>query len=298
MSATLSTSQQRSFGVARVSRLLVRSRSSLYAARQRRVRPACEPQRRGPKTLYSDEHLTEHIRHVLDNSPFLGEGHRKVWAQLRFSGIRTSKQRVLRLMRQAGLLAPTRAQRQLGPRVHDGTILTEAPDQMWGTDLTTVVTVDDGVVSVFAVIDHCTAECLGSHAAARATRFEALEPIRQAVRSCFGDYQPNIAAGLALRHDHGSQYVSDTFQAELRFLGIASSPSFVRAPEGNGCVERFFRTLKEQLLWIRVFRNAEEVRQAVADWARLYNQRWLLERHGHRPPAEIRQQHLALLRAA
>jgi hypothetical protein len=43
---------------------------------------------------------------------------------------------------------------------------------------------------------------------------------------------------------------SDTFQDELRFLGIFSSPSFVRAPEGNGCAERFIRTLKEQVLWL------------------------------------------------
>ena len=50
-----------------------------------------------------------------------------------------------------------------------------------------------------------------------------------------------------MRHDHGSQYMSNDFHAELRFLGIVSSPAFVRQPEGNGCIERFFRTLKEQL---------------------------------------------------
>ena len=59
------------------------------------------------------------------------------------------------------------------------------------------------------------------------------------------------ATGLTMRHDHGSQYMSDDFHAELRFLGIVSSPAFVRQPEGNGCIERFFRTLKEQLLWVR-----------------------------------------------
>ena len=52
------------------------------------------------------------------------------------------------------------------------------------------------------------------------------------------------------RHHHGSQYVSDYFQGELRFLGITSSPAFVREPEGNGVAERFIRTLKEQLLWV------------------------------------------------
>ena len=69
---------------------------------------------------------------------------------------------------------------------------------------------------------------------------------------------------------------------------MKSSPAFVRAPEGNGCIERFFRTLKEQLLWVRAFVDAEDVRRAVAAWIVLYNENWLIERHGHRPPAAVR----------
>src|SRR5690242_16022522 len=57
--------------------------------------------------------------------------------------------------------------------------------------------------------------------------------------------RPTSAHGLTVRHDHGSQYMSDHFQREIAFLGIESSPAFVRAPEGNGCAERFIRTLKE-----------------------------------------------------
>ena len=68
---------------------------------------------------------------------------------------------------------------------------------------------------------------------------------------------------LDVRHDHGSQYMSDAFQKELAFLGIESSPAFVRAPEGNGCAERFIRTLKENLLWVRTFDTVEELRQAL-----------------------------------
>ena len=56
---------------------------------------------------------------------------------------------------------------------------------------------------------------------------------------------------------------------ELRFLGIESSPAFVRAPEGNGCAERFIRTLKENLLWVRSFGTVEELRQALLGPARL-----------------------------
>ena len=59
-----------------------------------------------------------------------------------------------------------------------GTITTAAPDVMWGTDMTTTVTVGEGPASVFVAVDHCTTECIGLHAAKRGNRFEALEPIR------------------------------------------------------------------------------------------------------------------------
>jgi len=229
---------------------------------------------------------------VLAASPFHGEGHRKVWARLRHAGVRTSKRRVLRLMRVHGLLAPTRVGSPRGPRNHDGTIIPETVDAMWGTDLTTTWT-GEGQAAVFVAIDHCSADCVGIHAALQANRFEALEPIRQGVRRCFGGFAQGIASGLAVRHDHGSQYMSGDFQKELRFLGIDSSPAFVRAPEGNGCAERFIRTLKENLLWVRTFDTVEELRRALLAFRDTYNATWLIERHGFRPPSAVRQDRLS-----
>lgn len=59
-------------------------------------------------------------------------------------------------------------------------------------------------------------------------------------------------------------------------------------PEGNGCAERFIRTLKEQLLWVRSFETVEELRLALLAFKERYNQQWLVERHGHRTPAAVR----------
>ncbi len=122
----------------------------------------------------------------------------------------------------------------------------------------------------------------------KAHRFEAVEPIRQGVREQFGDFSGGIAAALWLRHDHGSVYMSDDFQKEIRFLGMESSPSFVRQPEGNGCIERFFRTVKEQLLWIRRFRDIDELRVALSEFRDRYNRSWILEKLGYRTPLQAR----------
>ena len=234
---------------------------------------------------------------MLAASPFHGEGHRKVWARLRWAGVRTSKRRVLRLMREHGLLAPSRVGSPRGPRAHDGTIIPETVDTLWGTDLTTTWT-GEGQAAVFIAIDHCSADCVGIHAALQANRFEALEPIRQGVRRCFGGFAESIARGLAVRHDHGSQYVSHDFQREIAFLGIGSSPAFVRAPEGNGCAERFIRTLEENLLWVRTFDTVEELRLALLEFRETYNSTWRIERHGFRPPSAVRQDQLSTAASA
>jgi transposase InsO family protein len=186
------------------------------------------------------------------------------------------------------LLAPTRLGHAHGPTAHDGTITTDAPDQMWGMDATSCLTRREGTATVFVVVDHCAAECIGIHAARPGTRFEAVEPLRQGVHALFGGYEAGIAHGVLARHDHGSQYVSDYFQDELKFLGIESSPAFVREPEGNGVAERFIRTLKEQLLWVRTFDTVEELRVALLEFKECYNHGWLCERHGHRTPAQVR----------
>ena len=90
---------------------------------------------------------------------------------------------------------------------------------MWGTDMTATFTRQEGQVAIFIAVDHCSAECVGIHAAKQGTRFEALEPIRQGVRTSFGAFGQDIAQGLVLRHDHGSQYMSHVFQEELTIFG-------------------------------------------------------------------------------
>jgi putative transposase len=295
MSLATSPSTHRTYGVLRVTQVWGASRATVY--RHRRCDEPRLRRRPGPVGPMPDEALVEAIRTLLATSPFHGEGYRKIWARLRFAGVRTSKRRVLRLTREHGLQAPGRVGRPHGPRGHDGTIRTERVDTMWGSDLTSTMT-GEGQASIFVTVDHCSTECVGIHAARRATRFEALEPLRQGVRACFGAFAEGIADGLKLRHDHGSQFVADDYQDELDFLGIESSPAFVREPEGNGCVERFIRTLKENLLWVRRFATIEELRQALHAFKDTYNRTWIVERHGYQTPAAVRAAQLAPLPAA
>jgi transposase InsO family protein len=248
--------------------------------------------RRGPVGACLDAELVDHIRQQIEASDFHGEGYRKIWARLRFAGVRASPRRVRRVMGENGLLAPHRAGRAEA-KVHDGTIITDRVNEMWGTDMTQTVTFGEGRAYVFVAVEHANSEIVGIHASRSANRFEALEPVRQGVNHCFGAIAPGVARGLKLRHDHGSNYMSGDFQDEIKCLGIEASPSFVREPEGNGVAERFIRTLKENLLWVSTFNTIEDLRVALVAFARLYNESWLVARHGYRSPAKVREEQTA-----
>jgi putative transposase len=72
----------------------------------------------------------------------------------------------------------------------------------------------------------------------------------------------------------------------------------VREPEGNGCVERFIRALKENLLWVRRFATIDELRQALHRFKDTHNHIWIVERHGYQTPAAVRAAQLAPLPVA
>ncbi|HEV2922119.1 MAG TPA: IS3 family transposase, partial [Actinomycetota bacterium] len=163
--------------VAVVCRVLGAPRSTIYARR----RAGGQPGRPGPVPPIGDEGLVRLIRRVLADSPFAGEGDRKVRARLRREhGVHVSGKRVLRLLRREGLLAPQRVRGRRRPRPHDGTIIPEQPNLRWGTDATMAWTRTDGWVWVFACVDHYTAEAW-THVAKIGDRFAALQPVYDAV---------------------------------------------------------------------------------------------------------------------
>jgi transposase InsO family protein len=297
MSRATSVGTGKPYGLQRVCRVLDFPRSTIYAQQAASKVVPLRPQRRGPKPKVADADLLAAIRADLAGSPFTGEGHRKVWARLRIvREIRVSRARVLRLMRENTLLSPHRRP-QGEPVVHDGTIITDRPNDMWGTDGIRIATVDEGWVWVFAAVDHCDAYCVGIHAIKTGNRFAALQPIAQGLQAEFGATDAEAGRGLTLRMDHGTQYTADDFLNQIKFWGIAPSFAFVAEPQTNGVAERFNRTLKEQVIHGRIFKNVEEVRTAVTAFKDLYNRHWRLEKLGFMSPLEARQAH-ALRKAA
>ncbi|TRZ53103.1 IS3 family transposase [bacterium] len=267
--------------------------AELSSAAYYRKKPAGkEKARPGPKPGVSDDVLLVEIRAEILNCVFVDEGCEKIWKRLRRRGVRASKDRINQLMRDNNLLSVTRPKPERKVNEHTGTIKTELPNLMWGTDGKKFYTLQEGWCWFFGVIDHFNDEMMAWHACKKGDRFAAMEPLRTAVKKTFGtlDRDVCIDIGLFLRTDHGSQYDSNDFQKELKFLGLVYSPAFVRSPECNGIIERFHRTLGEQVLNNQVFESLEQARKAIAEFIENYNRDWLIHRLGLTSPLEFRKE--------
>jgi transposase InsO family protein len=249
--------------------------------------------RPGPRPAITDDQLLIEIRKEILEGLFLDEGVKKTWKRLQRRGIKASRERVNRIMRGNNLLSVTRPKPERKVNEHTGTITTELPNRMWGTDGKKFYTQKEGWCWFFGIIDHFNDEILAWHANKSGNRFNAMEPVRTAVKKTYGSLEQHVCidVGLFLRSDHGSQYDSDDFQKELKFLGIIYSPAFVRSPECNGIIERFYRTLNEQVFDVYDFESLEQARKIIGEFIERYNRYWLIHRLGLNSPVDYRENH-------
>ncbi len=287
MSCKTSPVTKSAYGLKRVCKIWKISRATFY---RHAKRAQAKTNKRGPKTPVSDSQLVDLIREDIERSPFHGEGHRKIHARLRHrKNVVIGRQRVLRLMGENSLLSPYRTF-QGKAKKHDGRITTDRPLQMWATDAAKILTVKDGWVWFFGILEHWNAECLGWHVSKRGDRFAALEALNMAVKGRYKSTGKQVARGLKLRMDHGSQFTSDHFLNQVRYLGIAPSMGYVKEPETNGVIERFHRTLKEQIIHGHIYETIGDLQVAIKTFIEEYNERWLLEKLGYLSPREARKE--------
>ena len=142
-----------------------------------------------------------------------------------------------------------------------------------------VFTVVDGWGWIFTAVKHWNARVrTAGMSASAATASPPCSRSPWGLPSLYGSTAAGAARGLALRMDHGSQYLSDHFTNQIKFWGIQPSYAFVAEPQTNGVAERFNRTLKEQIIHGRIYRNIAELRDAVRDFVELYNAQWIVEK--------------------
>jgi len=220
----------------------------------------------------------------------LAWGVRKVWATLRREHeLKVSKKRVWAIMKANGLVLARDSEPGEPTRGH---VAVPAPNRRLAADFTTVWTKLDGVVAVVPTIDCGCRSVLGMVVTKDQQAPAILGSIEQALAETFG--QPSaVPLDLELRSDHGPQYTGADCEALVQRWGLEHTFAPVGRPTGNAVVERFIRTMKEEVIWLRDWSTAAELREAINAWLAKYHTRRAHQSLGWQTPAEYRAAHLS-----
>jgi transposase InsO family protein len=276
-------------GVASVALLCVAfgiSRAAYYAAGKARAVGKVVRLPRAPRWAAAEVVLAA-IRVVVAREAAWGV--RKVWATLRQEGLRVSRRRVWALMHANGLCLARDREPGETPRGH---VAVPEPNRRWATDMTTAWTKRDGVVAIVPTIDCGCRSVLGMAVTKSQEAPALLASVEDALRSTFG--RPTaVPLGLELRTDHGPQYTGSDCDALCKEWSLLHTYAPVGRPTGNAVVERLIRTLKEEVVWLRDWESADELRAAIEAWVVRYNERRPHQALGYRCPSEFRTERLA-----
>jgi len=281
-------SRETSAGVATVTQLCEAfgiSRAAYYAARKPRLAAKVIALRRAPRHTSSEVAL-DAIREVIEAEPAWGV--RKVWATLKRNGLKVSRKRVHALMRANGLVLAR--DREPGETTR-GHVAVPEPNRRFGGDLTTVWTKRDGWVAVVPTIDCGCRSVLGLTVTKDQHGPAVLASVEQALHEAF-DEPRYVPAGVELRTDHGPQYTGADCAALVERWGLVHTFAPVGRPTGNAVAERVIRTMKEEVVWLRDWNDADELREALLAWQHRYNTQRPHQALGWKTPAEHRAEKL------
>nr|WP_187415372.1 IS3 family transposase [Escherichia coli] len=274
------------------------------------VGPVCSEQHIAPSTYYHcqqqrhhpdkrsaraqrDDWLKREIQRVYDENHQV-YGVRKVWRQLLREGIRVARCTVARLMAVMGLAGVLRGKKvrttvsrktvATGDRVNRQ-FVAERPDQLWVADFTYVSTWQ-GFVYVAFIIDVFAGYIVGWRVSSSMETTFVLDALEQALWA-------RRPSGTIHHSDKGSQYVSLAYTERLKEAGLLASTGSTGDSYDNAMAENINGLYKAEVIHRKSWKNRAEVELATLTWVDWYNNRRLLERLGHTPPAEAEKAYYA-----
>ncbi|WP_434964375.1 IS3 family transposase [Escherichia coli] len=257
----------------------------------------CQQQRHHPDKRSAraqrDDWLKKEIQRVYDENHKV-YGVRKVWRQLLREGIRVARCTVARLMAVMGLAGVLRGKKvrttisrkavAAGDRVNRQ-FVAERPDQLWVADFTYVSTWR-GFVYVTFIIDVFAGYIVGWRVSSSMETTFVLDALEQALWA-------RRPSGTVHHSDKGSQYVSLAYTQRLKEAGLLASTGSTGDSYDNAMAESINGLYKAEVIHRKSWKNRAEVELATLTWVDWYNNRRLLERLGHTPPAEAEKAYYA-----
>ena len=228
------------------------------------------------------------IKEIKADHPFWG--YRRIWAHLKYvDGLMVNRKRVFRLMQKHELVVKpdTRLKAVRTPQRSKPRPI--RPRQWWGIDMTKVVVEGFGWMYIVVVLDWYTKKIVGYYAGIQCRSCHWLEALGEAVNHEFPGGAKGM--GLSLMSDNGSQPTSVAFMKACREMGIKQAFTSYGNPKGNADTERVFRTVKEELLWLREWHSPFELADALGKWVEDYNRSYLHSSLGYQSPTKFEEEY-------
>ena len=241
--------------------------------------------RRKPESrAKQDEVLGTQIEELKKEHPFWG--YRRIWAWLNFRGNqKVNEKRVYRVMREKRLLCHRKIRKQLADRTPRSKPQADRPNQYWGTDMTKIHVEGYGWAYIVVVLDWFTKKVVGIDVATRSRSSDWLSALDQAINAQF----PEGVKGFDLKliSDNGCQPTSQAFNNYCYQTGVEQIFTSYNNPKGNADTERFMRTMKEELLWLRSWTSPEDLKYELTKWTENYNKDYLHSSLGYQSPLDV-----------
>lgn len=198
-------------------------------------------------------------------------------------------------MKERSLLCTKNTKRKIADREHRSKPKAERPNEIWGTDMTKVFIEGSGWVYITIVLDWFTKKIVGLSSGSRSKACDWIQALDEGVNRQF----PHGARGknLKLVSDNGCQPTSKSYMQYCSSVEIEQIYTSYSNPKGNAETERFMRTMKEELLWIREWQNEEEMTLALKEWSEEYNNNYLHSSLKYRSPLEMENEYYKLAAA-
>jgi transposase InsO family protein len=228
------------------------------------------------------------IRELKADHPFWG--YRRIWSHLKYiDGLEVNRKRVLRLMQKHELVVKPNTRLKAVRTSGRSKPRPARPNEWWGIDMTKVMVEGFGWMYIVVVLDWYTKKIVGCYAGIQSRSFHWLEALGEAVNREFRDGVRET--GLSLMSDNGSQPTSVAFMKACREMGIKQSFTSYGNPKGNADTERVFRTMKEELLWLREWHSPFELTDALGKWVEDYNRSYLHSSLGYKSPMKFEEEY-------
>lgn len=217
-------------------------------------------------------------------------GYRRIWATLKYVDRQEiNPKRVYRLMRRHSLLVKENGALKASRTPQRNKPKTDRPNQWWGIDMTKVQVQGFGWVYITVVLDWYTKKVVGYHAGLQSKARHWLEALDMAVNRQFSEGVRTH--GLHLMSDNGCQPTSVSFMKACGIMNIEQAFTSYNNPKGNADTERFFRTMKEELIWLREWTSPLELMNEAGEWLEGYNTGYLHSTLGYKTPEMVEREY-------